>query len=880
MTDRLPPIGKATVEEITSYLDHVVDHNEPQRWQLFREWEFNRLYMRNEQWLEEAIGVALGGVNGQYMSPFLQPIVDEDFFAARPVHNEILPIVQNEVARMMSAGSQVTVPPNDSGPRIKKAAKLAQDVLRAKDVEIGFKRLKQQFIRNQVIYGLGIFLTEVQTDYCKTLKAPKKVMGCASCRWVASIEDAPEGDDGLPLITGPSAISAARRGAAPHNFRMASYFGGSSMEPMLGNLGEGEAPAAAMTLCPDCGDELVVRSASGEESKDYAGKSVHKELPEMDVATQVITPRDFFPAANGRLDADGKCRRWATEQIVSLDYLAQFYEDGYKVKPDEPLLREIAKWHPQGFENGTYIVDGNPRELENHAVLRREVRLPYFEYDPATGEKTYYDRGRWIVMAGKVVLIDDELMVENPKSGKLVPRARVHTAPWEPEDQSIWGIPLVSYLRSPQDNENTAFAQAIEARHDFASPKLMLPPGTNIEYIGQTYGYPNQIYRWSGNEAPEVRTGVALNEQWKFEVGFYQEAMQRISSSRDVEQGNAPKGVTAASALQLLAEKASVTRGPRIESTVMAIQEADSHRLQLIEILYKEKRQFSAGGRGDRLAIKTFTGSDLMGQCDVRIEIEPFVESPVMRREAAAEAFKDGVLVLRTAGDRARYLAQLGVPADIAPGEGLQVDTATDEWLNFVDHEDKDGETILKFGEPPVVKPDFDIDEIHEEQHTIDLFSWEGESMRVNWPKIEIKIAGWKDEYDKLIEGEELLKVEPLEPLPPKPTKKLDGTVDPDEAKALADKWKFKRDLTEKLKTMPKLTELRIFELWKKKCASEEDRLPAIILAETDLALLRWNAHIEGHRYNAKRKRAEASAEATLMPQTPEAAAPTAGQAA
>lgn len=864
----LAPIGKATAEELKAACEAQTSKNSPQRRQLFRGTEFNRLYMLNHQWLEDAIGgEGVIGANGVYQSPFLQPVVDSDGLAPRPVHNEILPVVQNEVARMLLSGSQPTVPAKDSGPAIKEAAKLAQDVLRAKDAEINFNGLKRRFIRNQTVDGLGLYISEQQTDYGKTIRQPKSVLGCTSCRWTVSVEDHETTDDGIPIIEGMSAVSAARRGASPINFRM-SNFGAF-------NLGDAQ-PQAAATVCPECGGQLMARDAQSSERADYADNPLHKDIPLGDIFTGVMPQMDWFPSGHGRVDPDGIVRKWASEEIVSLDFLSQFYEDGYKVKGDDEELRRLARWHPAGFEDGTYVIDAETQDFENQAVLRRLVRLPYFETDDK-GNRKYYDRGRFTVMAGNVILIDDHLMLRDDRSGDFIPRCKVHMAPWEPIDGSVWGVALVTYLRSPQDNENTAFAQAIEARHDFGSPKMWLRPGQNIEYLGQSYGgSSNSVFRWiGGTEPPMMRDGTALNEQWKAEVQEYKEAIQRIASSRDVEQGNAPNGVTAAAALRLLSEAATVTRGPRIAATNAAVASLDKHRLQLMGILYKEPRDFKAGGRGDRYSIQAFTGLDLMGQCDVEVNIQPFVESAALKAQATSEALENQTLVLRTAGDRARYLEAQGVPPDIAPGDGLQVQVATDEWLKFVRHKDENGETHLSFGEPPVVKPDFDIDEIHAEQHTIDMMSWEGKKLRENWSKIQPFIFGWQKTYSYLVAGEAMLQVAPPSATAPEvdlAINPIDKSVNGALLETQMREWQQKRDIQKLLETMPKLPELRIEKIWL-------DMLDAggYQLAEVDGPFLRFLAHIQSHKANIKEAMAAASPQA---PQSPGAPAPGPAQAA
>lgn len=865
----LGPVGKATKDEIRAHLEEATYKESPQRIQLFRDWELNRFYVRGSQWLEPVLGSGLVGSNGVYQSPFLQPIVDGDDLQPRPVHNEILPIFQNELARLVAAGNQIRVPPSETGPAVKKAAKLAEAVLKARDEEINFQRLKAEFVRNQIMFGLGVFLSEQTTDYSRTTRRAKSAMACPECRWIASLPDAEISDAKIPLIVGVSAIRAASMGARPLNFANDRGPG------IVSAFGPDEQPKAEMTCCPECGGELIQRDAESGDEDDYLGNSLHDEIPEVDIGVSVINPRDFFPIANGRLDPDKIIRSWATEQIVSCDYVAQFYEDGYKVKPDSQETLKVRQWHPQGYEDGTYIVDSQTRELDGHTVLRRAVRLPYFEMDPDSGKRIYVDKGRWTVMAGNVVLIDSDLMIEDERSGKLIPRAAIHWAGWEPEDQSCFSPGLITHLRSPQDNTNTAFAQAIEARHDFSSPKLMLHPGQNIEYVGQTYGnYANSIWRYQGGtQPPIIQEGTQLSEQWRYEVQEYYATMQRIASSRDVEQGGAPKGVTAASALQLLAEKASIGRGPRIEATKNAVKSLGTHRLQLMGALFHEPRQFKAGGRGDRQAMKSFTGTDLMGQCDVEVIVEAFVESPVLRREAAKEALQQQTLVLRTAGDRRRFLDIMGVPADIAPDESIQVENATNEWVGFVIREDKDGVSTVRFGEAPIVKADVDDNIVHAEQHMIDIMSWEGEELRTNWSAMEVKIAGWRDEWDRLVAGEADLKANPPGELPPKqPRDPNFGVVNADMLETAVKIWQAKRDLAERLAVMPSLPELRIYEMWLKRCEGGDKPLK---LEEADMALLRILAHREGHLHEARQAAMRAQAAAVPPQQAqPQAAAP------
>lgn len=822
---------------------------QPYRCLLMRGWELNRLYtINNQQWLSEASPALFSTGAGYGISPFLQPIRDRSW-CPRPVQNEMLPVLQNEVARLLGGGTSFKVRRTQQSTRIDEAASLGEDVLKWQNIQLDWPGIEREFVRDMVVFGIGVLRTGQVTDWQRTITKPEPLRACPNCQFMMLEKSLGEDEsiDGKPawdIVSKFGGQGLNFRAAGTEDFRRPEFDPGEDASP---------TPRAKLDRCPMCGAvDLISRPPESGETVDFRGEPVRSNIPLNDVNVATITPYDFFPARRGRLDPDKRMRTWHRETIVSLDYVARYFEKGYRVTPDSDV-RQRAMWHPQGLEDGRFahlIGAGDSTDYEDCCVLRESARDPYFTMKE-DGTRQYHDKGRWIISAGNEVLIDEDLMIVDKRSGDLVPRVQVQYAQWEPLPGSCFGMPLMSYLRTMQDKINTIDAQVQQMRHTFGNPKLLLPPGTSMEYVGQASGgYQNDVYTYTGNQPPTEIKGQSLAGDWKAEYQYSLEGIQRVSSTRDVEQGNAPAGVTAASALELLAAKASVTRQPRENGKKICIQSSLKHRLQLMGALYETPRQFVASERGDRDAIRSFKGTDLVGQYDVVIEPEPFVESPILRREAATEAFKEGTLPIRTAGDRERYLRAKGVPNDIAPGQGVQVKEARGEALRFMDVTDTPNGEVAKRGETPVVKGRLDDDEIHIGQHTEDWFSSDFARLRKNWPKIAKITYGWMDEYTAIRAQMKDLKLNPpgVKPDPALAIDPMTGQPSEAEESKNAEVWSAKVVLKAQLDALPQEPQDLILHVWMGMIAKAN---PPYQLEDSDeaddLGGMIWRSHIEAH---------------------------------
>lgn len=909
----LKPKGVATVAEILQWQRDQTDYSRLyERWALVRQWELNRQYtIENHQWLQDATSfVQTAGAAGSYsVNPFFEPLQTTEAYEATPVQNELISIMQNEVARWIAGKTDFTILRTDRSTRIDRAAQKGERWLRANNLAVNWRGLEHIICRDGVLFGTGIARTAQEMDFVRTTSVPADALACTSCRWVARTDRLEAGAaPGQLLISGAPAVAIAQRfmGQAL-NFDIADDPEASALPYRLHADSSAPDPRAVLDRCPECGSALAQRKADPADVA-YDKAPLTDELPTYDPGVGAVSPYDFFPIANGRLDPDRGLRQWTRESIVTLDWVSRHYRNGSKVRPsaDDDLPR-LAMWHPASNEDGSLWATrggASTNMLDGFTVLRETVREPYWDYeDPAnqTADRKPFPKGRWIVTAGDQVLIDDDLLIEDPRSGTLVPRVRIHSINWEHRVNSFWGQAQVTYARSLQDNINTINAQAMLARHQLGAPKLLLGPTTSIEYSGQQFGgYQNTVWRYQG-EKPEQIPGIGLTGQWQAEMQYATEAIQRITSSRAVEQGNAPgHGVTAFSALQLLKDTSAVTREPRIDQKKVAVREMFTHRLQLAGIIITDNRKFRAvSERGDTLGIEAFTGMDLMGQYDIELHSSPFVEAPLVRREAAREALQAGLLQLRTAADKRRYFEATGVPTDIAISDSIQTRIAQDEWLAYMSLKDTPDGPRREFhpANAPVVKSRLDDHRLHIDEHFEVFYSWEGDEIRRHLNDLERLLAGWRDEYQLVESQRQQLLMSPPPPIPIIPPSPIPGREPTGEQIDIAGaQWGMQQKTAQQLSQLPSLPELRLLAFWVGKLQKQGYQLPTYengglyakshveddahreqddflwsqrILVMDDMACLRWLVHIYSHMDELEMQQAQAVQTGTPQTQAP-----------
>lgn len=802
------------------------------------DWEDYRLYPAGYQWLKTD-----GGAD-PLNTPFREPR-DEDDMSGQPmpVLNRIAPILDGEVARLVSSAANPEIIPSGRTTRIHRSARLSQDVLEDILEEASWVEMRQQDRRNALQFGTALLATGLELDFDNLENVPADVYAC-KCGWTVASKSAKEVGDGILEFEGEQAVNMIQNGI------------GQRTSP-LGDM----KTFARLSKCPECGGDLEKRvSVEGDGGVDAFGEELFEEAPNHKAFVRCYSVYDFFPAGNGR-SKHGDISEYTIESIVSIDWLLKRHKHATDVKPlSMSQMSEMARWHPSGVEyGGLYGFSGwTSGDQDRWCVYRITVREPF-----KNAEGKAEPLGRLIISANDIVLSNGPLMIEHKETKRKISRFKLHIGRFSTENDSVYGTGLVSRLLGSQDTVNNMTSMMEYNAHTYGSPRLHLPPGTTIEYLGSGAGAAqSDVFQWNGEKEPEVIQGNGQHPDATKLIELNFTNMERAAGQSDIDRGQAPPGVSAASAMMYLGEQSGAAKKPTEERFAERDAKVFRHMLEIVNATYDTPRQLRAAGRGDARTQRTYSATDLMWQLDVRVAVKPSYNTAVFNREVAKELATANLLPMNTPLEQFRAQTQLGADESINPAAFRQKTISENEWLDFM------------FGQPPVapiVKPKYDDHAMHEYQHLEDLESADGESLTRFWNMVQLACEGWEEQLQALQQAEVIAQTA----MPPQVVKNpIDGQTDPIATKASAEAWAFGIEAREIVDSMPKNTEQRIFLIMAKLLAQYPDFLTLDEESAKDsIMLVRFLAHIEAHRFESAK--AQAAAMMAAMPPQPSPAGPT-----
>lgn len=760
-----------------------------------------------------------------------------------PDMNRIAPILDGEVARLVASASDPSIIPNERTTRVHRSARLSQQVLKDILDEANWIELRQQDRRNALQYGTAVIMTGLELDFDDLENVPVSVYAC-ECGWTVNESEPEDIGDGVLEFSGERGAEMAQNGIG----NRISPFGDPNAIVRLGS-------------CPECGGGLSKRLSTGaDEGIDAFGNSLFEERPNHKAFVRCYSVYDFFPAGNGR-SKHGFIPEYTIECIVPIEWLLKRHKHAADVTPlTISGMMDSARWHPSGVEyGGMYGFNGwSLGEKARWCVYRITVREP-FKNEEGEAEPL----GRVMISANDTVLFNGDLMIEHKETGRKIPRYKIHIGRFTTENDSVYGTGLVSRLCGSQDTVNNATAMMEYNMHTFGNPRMHLPPGTTIEYMGTGAGKAqSDVLQWTGETPPEVIQGSGQHPDASKLIELNFENMERAANQSDISRGAAPPGVSAASAMMYLGEQAGSAKKPTEERFAERDAKIFKHMLEIVNATYDTPRQLKAGDRSDSRTQKTYSATDLMWQLDVKVEVKPSYNTEVFEREATKELMVGKVLPMNTPLDMFRIAKALGGAGSVNPEPDQQVTAAENEWLDFM------------FGRPPVapvVKVKYDDHGIHEWQHLQDLRSADGESLTRWWSLVELGCEGWEEKLLALEQAQQMSEqvVEPQVVKNP-----ITGATDPIATQASAEAWAFGMQAKELVASMPKNTEQRIFQIMATLLSQHQPYLTLDEESAKDCIMLtRLLAHIEAHRYQIAK--AQAAQMAAMMPPAMEQPAPT-----
>jgi hypothetical protein len=190
-----------------------------------------------------------------------------------------------------------------------------------------------------------------------------------------------------------------------------------------------------------------------------------------------------------------------------------------------------------------------------------------------------------------------------------------------------------------------------------------------------------------------------------------------------------------------MVEQSSEKRKARIRRIRLMLERCYKHGLMLIHELAREPRKLWTRDDTNAWKQETWSGLDLNGQTDVRIDAEPEHSLPSQRMQQLKDMhdmFPDMFANPRAARKLAK---RFEFPIEAFETQSLQDESAQRELSLFLDG-----------GRQPVVDPDLDDHQAHHQQHGEDMMKdrWRDLEDAAGWDDALLALWGWEQQYQML----------------------------------------------------------------------------------------------------------------------------------
>jgi len=216
---------------------------------------------------------------------------------------------------------------------------------------------------------------------------------------------------------------------------------------------------------------------------------------------------------------------------------------------------------------------------------------------------------------------------------------------------SAWGRSRVNDLIAPQTRRNIVESLMQLTFQRTGGPKLLVPNGSGITNVtgasGQQLGYrPIPVGAGSAFAKPEYLEGALANLQpilaW---MALIDDQMEGMAGTKWITGGDVPSGVTAASGLALLDERAVRALRKLKEQWVEGFRDVKMLDIELLREHMTDERMLMTLGRNKQWQAEQFKKADLKGGVNVRVDYEAlFPKSEATKRATIDSAIQTGVL--------------------------------------------------------------------------------------------------------------------------------------------------------------------------------------------------------------------------------------------
>lgn len=417
----------------------------------------------------------------------------------------------------------------------------------------------------------------------------------------------------------------------------------------------------------------VIRAGDMPEIEEMEGVST-RQVGGGDLQISVRSPFDIYPDPLATRLTDA---RWLIDATVrSPEYIKERY--GKEVMPDAPPQVGIIEQRFAGLS------------LLSHQGEMTGVRV----YELWEVPSPSCPEGRRVVWCD-----NGGILYEGPNEYGRLPYVMF---PGVNVPGRFWPRSLVTDMRPVQVQRNKLLSQIAANLSRFGNPALLMDQLAQQRY----HGVPGeQVIVAPGQMEPKYLVPPGVPPQFFNLLEETNTALREISGQYEISQGSVPSGVTAASAISLLAEQNNTRLGPDVEAMEQALGDLGQQALDLMVRYFTVDRVIHVTGEDGVIDVESFRGSAEYHTPTVRVEAGSTFPKSLAAKQASIRdtlnmLLQYGVPIPQAELSRALRDMQVGGLERLVQSQTVDVQQATRENTDFLR------------GEMPVVR-EFDNDEIH-----------------------------------------------------------------------------------------------------------------------------------------------------------------------
>jgi hypothetical protein len=279
-----------------------------------------------------------------------------------------------------------------------------------------------------------------------------------------------------------------------------------------------------------------------------------------------------------------------------------------------------------------------------------------------------------------------------------------------------WGRTPISDIVPLNVARNRAEAMMMVAEARMANPVWLIPDGVMVR---DPTGEPGELVRYNAITAgqgrapkPERIPGIPPPAYFMARMQALDEQMEKLSGSFDIAHGEAPRGVTAASALALLGERQQRSVSPQITQWELAQEERVRQQMYIFREYGVTERVRPRRDGISKWAFQVWQATDLGG--DVNVRVVPGSAMPKSRAQKAATIEAEvrmGLVNVQNPEVLRRVHESYGTTELVQPYESDVKDAQQEQelWLRMAKGE-KNGR-LMRF------RPLIDNHQVHADEH-------------------------------------------------------------------------------------------------------------------------------------------------------------------